>query len=215
MIERFPLTVDGHLVQPHFPAGIGRFQDVEQTEAIKRRAIGLVSGIEMANRSLVVQRDRDASCAAVAARIIAQRPPMRLGAAGEAFQPAPARGRVADLSESPGVITTRPPAAGGVFDEGVKDIAAALKPERDGIRRAPFVERTGVEKADEDMKLTSRADQSARCAQGIVEGPLWNGFRVIGRLGRGCDQAADFPRRASGVPGGGVPEVLPDRPRLR
>jgi len=62
-VESFRLAIDRYIVEPDFSAAISGFHHVEQPEAIDRRAIGLVPGVEMTDGGLVVHRDDDAAAA--------------------------------------------------------------------------------------------------------------------------------------------------------
>src|SRR5439155_3487130 len=107
--------------------------------------------------------------------------------------------RVTNLCEPARIIAAGSPSAAGVFDPGKENIASALQPQRDAIRRAPFVQSPCIEKSDQHMKLPSHADDFAGRVKRISEGSIWDRFCVIRRLGCRGDEATDFPRGRSAM----------------
>jgi hypothetical protein len=84
---------------------------------------------------------------------------------GKSLEPHSAGGGVPHLAEAARTIAAGPPAAGRVFHISIKDIAATLKAYRDAIGCAPFVERAGIEEAEQHVELPSRAHQFSGCAE--------------------------------------------------
>src|SRR5262245_17945057 len=83
---------------------------------------------------------------------VAERPAVDLPLQREAAQPFPAGPGVADHGEALGAVAAGPPAAGGVLDPGVEDVAPAGQAQGDRAGRPPLVDGPGVEEADQDVK---------------------------------------------------------------
>src|SRR5262249_30983120 len=109
-------------------------------------------------------------------------------------------------------VAARAPLLRGVLQPGVEHIAAAGDPQGDGVGRAPFVERVGIEEADERVERLAGAGQRARRGQRVLERFGGQLFRVVRRLGRGGDETAHLARFAAGVRAGAEPEILADGP---
>src|SRR5437667_240423 len=137
---------------------------------------------------------------------------MHRWAGREAFELHALRLFLAHEREAAGAVAARAPAARGVLHIGEENVAAPLEPERDGIRRAPFVECPGIEKAQQYMELLPRADDLARSSQRVIKGVPRNRLRIIRGLGRRHDETAHLSGHCTAyVLGRGEPKVLPDR----
>src|SRR5205823_3476099 len=102
---------------------------------------------------------------------------------------------------------------GRVFDPGVEEVASASEPQGDGVRRAPLVERAGVEEADQHVELAAGTGECAGGGQRVLKRRGCQSLGVVSRLGGGGDEAAHLSELAARVSRGAVAKVLPHGPR--
>ena len=86
-----------------------------------------------------------------------------------------------------------------MFQMAMKNVTALLDAQSNGIGRAPFIERAGVKETDESVPSAFFNLHHSRRSQNIIERSCGDFLRVVGGLGRGRDQAADFARPSAGI----------------
>src|SRR5439155_2335629 len=81
----------------------------------------------------------------------------------------------------------------------MEDVTALLDSQSNGVGCAPFIEGAGVKETDESVPAASfNLHQSGR-DQDVIEGSCRQFLRIVGGLGRGRDQAADFARPSTDI----------------
>src|SRR5262249_27504171 len=124
--------------------------------------------IELAHSRLPTQGDGDRSSFLVAGRVVSERPLERC----TGLESAQARStglRVLDRGEAARSAPSGPPLARAVLDVGIVNVPTAVQPQRDGVRRPPFIDRAGVEESEEHVEPALIAQDSTRCAEWAVK----------------------------------------------
>src|SRR6266550_60390 len=125
-------SVNRHVIQPDLSRVVSAFHDIENTEAIKYRAIGFVAGVDRHDGGVAAERGGDTAQSASAIGIIVERERVVGWAAGNGCRSAERR-------------AASSPQTSAIFEIRVKISASAVDSQGNGVGRAPLVDGVGVE----------------------------------------------------------------------
>src|SRR5687768_7240094 len=105
----------------------------------------------MTDSLLVVDRYGDAAFAAVALRVVLERPVVNGALRCKPSQLRFASSLFADQGKTAGAVAAGAPAARRVLDIRIENVPPPVKPQDDTVRSAPLVGRIGIEKTHQHM----------------------------------------------------------------
>src|SRR5262249_41345675 len=138
--ELFALTVDGDIVEPEPARAVELLHRIENPEVIELGAIEFVTGAQLTGSHVIAQRCRDQPASASRRGIVLDRPFTDLP-----DRQFPGVHTITDLVVLTDDSRAGPPLTRAVLEMTMKDIAALIDAQSDGVGSAPFVERIGIE----------------------------------------------------------------------
>src|SRR5882762_5319153 len=169
-------SVNRHVIQPDLSRVVSALYHIENTEAIKCRAIGIVAGVESHDGGVAAQRGGDSSPTAGAIGVVVERERVVGCAAGNGCLSAECR-------------AARSPQTSAILEIRDKIRTSAVDSQGNGVGCAPLVGSVSVEETNQGMAATLRHIQHARSGKWIVERRKRNDLPTKGRLARRCDEA--------------------------
>ena len=138
---------------------------VEQSKTIERGSVDFVARLQVHDQFFAIELSGDGTIGAVRRGTVSERPGMDLRAALELFR----CGFACRWIGGSEFTCARAPLLIRVFNVGIENLAPAIDSQRDGVGRAPFVQRRRVKEPDQCVALAPLAHELAGGGEDVVQ----------------------------------------------